>query len=96
MGTAQKSPQIHKIAAASCCDEKSLAITMPGIEPIDEYHEVDEKIDIAIARNNITAIVAITPAMLQRSGVLACHTQTQNQSPDRKNARFMRSIAHQP
>ena len=36
-GTAQISPQIHKMAAASCWERKSPAIAIPGIEAIDEY-----------------------------------------------------------
>ena len=76
-GTAQKSPQIHKIAAANCWSEKAWArvaacIPIPGIAGIPgmgsmtEYHECRVKIAIAIARTTISAIVMRTIASCQR------------------------------
>jgi len=65
-GTAQKSPQIHKIAAASCCWEKDavVAIDMPGIEVIADdsitYHADFVKMDIAMAIISISSIVTTT------------------------------------
>jgi len=66
-GTAQKSPQIHKIAAASCCWEKLAAgvVAMPGIPTMADagpmvYQALFVNSDIAMAIMSISSMVTAT------------------------------------